>query len=387
MTQVVKAGFDEEKAPALSLILCSRNDQYMGNSRWRLETTLNYVADQVKALGRTKDIEILVADWGSDIPLRDVLRLTPAAAGIVSFMLIPPEIARVLQKDSPFPEVLALNAAARRARGAYIGRIDQDTLVGRRFLEVFFDIHEQRRQIEVRLESALLFSNVRTVPYRFAVRCPSLLAVEQFVDRFGSSLKLELKSKLPFYCYSVGILLLPHALWHECGGYDEEMLYMNGMEIDMINRLRQKYKLVNFGKIINYDFYHLEHYHPWVPRRSSVYRKTNDSDVFKGAFYPNNKNWGLTQYPLYVAPYSPPGGVAAMLQPDWHTHDEMHFTMLLLLMRMPLVCDTFAGWYIKLADIGNRWNRRGQKAWIAIRGETMHRWPWVLMELWAKKRE
>src|SRR5262245_26804950 len=112
----------------LSLILCSRNDNYMGDSRWRLETTLNYVADQVKALGRTKDVEVLVVDWGSAIPLRDVLRLTPEATGIVSFIWIPPEIARPLQKDSPFPEVLALNAAARRAKGTFVGRIDQDTL-------------------------------------------------------------------------------------------------------------------------------------------------------------------------------------------------------------------------------------------------------------------
>jgi len=96
----------------------------MGNSRWRLETTLNYVADQVKELGRAKDVEVLVADWGSEVPLREVLRLTPAAADIVSFVLIPPEIALPLQKDSPFPEVLALNAAARRAKGTYIGRID-----------------------------------------------------------------------------------------------------------------------------------------------------------------------------------------------------------------------------------------------------------------------
>jgi hypothetical protein len=36
----------------------------------------------------------------------------------VSFLQIPPETARALQKESPFPEVLALNAAARRARGS-----------------------------------------------------------------------------------------------------------------------------------------------------------------------------------------------------------------------------------------------------------------------------
>lgn len=164
---------DEVKKPTLSLILCSRNDEYMGNSRWRLETTLNYVADQVEVLGRTKDVEVLVADWGSDIPLRDVLRLTPAAALIVSFILIPPEIARALQKDSPFPEVLALNAAARRAKGAYIGRIDQDTLVGRRFLEVFFDLYDGKRQLAIPLDRALLYANRHAIPYWFAVRCPA----------------------------------------------------------------------------------------------------------------------------------------------------------------------------------------------------------------------
>src|SRR4051794_2589022 len=34
-------------SPVLSLILCSRNDAYMGNSRWRLETTLNFIGAEV----------------------------------------------------------------------------------------------------------------------------------------------------------------------------------------------------------------------------------------------------------------------------------------------------------------------------------------------------
>jgi hypothetical protein len=110
------------RKPLLTLVLCSRNDQYKGNSRWRLETTLNYAAQRVDELCREEDVEILVADWGSEIPVREVVQLSPTAANIVSFILIPPAIARDLQKDSPFPEVLALNAAAQRARGQYIGR-------------------------------------------------------------------------------------------------------------------------------------------------------------------------------------------------------------------------------------------------------------------------
>ena len=353
---------NKEKTPTLSLILCSRNDEYMGNSCWRLETTLNYVADQVEALGRTKDVEVIVADWGSDIPLREVLQLTPAASRIVSFMLIPPEIARPLQKDSPFPEVLALNAAARRARGTYIGRIDQDTLLGRRFLAVFFDIHEHRRQIEIPLESALLFSNVRMIPYRFAVRCPSLSVVEHFVERFGSRLKVEINSRRPYYWYSVGIWLLPRALWHECGGYDEAMLYMNGMEIDMINRLLQKYKLVNLGKIVEYDFYHLEHYHPWVPRKSSVYRKTNSDDNvgFKACFHPNNEKWGLVQYPLSLS-HPSTNSIAAISQRKWRARDRARFALLSLFLGAQITWDAFVRRSIKLVDTENRWVVHGER--------------------------
>jgi hypothetical protein len=359
----------KERKPVLSLILCSRNDEYMGNSRWRLETTLNYVSEQIEALGRAKDVEVLVTDWGSEVPLRDELRLNPATAGIVYFIHVPPEIAQSLQKDSPFPEVLALNAAARRARGRFIGRIDQDTLVGRRFLEAFFELYEEKRPIEIPLDSALLFSNVRMIPYRFAVRCPPLAAVGQFIERFGSNLKVELTSRKPFYWHSVGIWLLPRALWYECGGYDEEMLYMNSMEINMIERLLQKYKLINLGPITGCDFYHLEHYHPWVSRRSSVYRKNNS--LGRTLFHPNNEEWGLAQYALRVDPYPSADGIAVCSKRAGCLRDKIGLVLLFLQLSIQGPCDILV---LRLINAGKRWNSRRQKAWAAIKGKPMRRW-------------
>jgi hypothetical protein len=379
----------DKNRPILSLILCSRNDEYMGNSRWRLETTLNYVANRVEALGRAKDVEVLVADWGSEIPLREVLRLNPAAAQLVSFILIPPEIARPLQKDSPFPEVLALNAAARRAKGVYIGRIDQDTLVGRRFLQVFFELYEGKRKIEVPLERALLFSNVRMVPYRFAVRCSSIWVVEQFVERLGSSLKLEITRGWPFYYNSVGIWLLPHALWSECGGYDEELIYMNSMEIEMIKRLMQRYRLVNLGNIIEDDFYHLEHYHPWVPRKSSVYRRTNgyNRDAPIGVFDPNGEKWGLAQYFLYVDTYASPDDSAAMPRREWRARDEVTFSLLLLLVKIQIFCDILPAWCIKFLRPWLGVSRhRAKLVRDTIWGKPIRDWHRLLHELWITKR-
>jgi len=194
--------------PIFTLILCSRSDEYQGNSRWRLQTALNYVGQAVHQLGRQDDVEVIVVDWGSDTPLRDILNLTPAAARIVSFMLIPPEIARVEQKDSPFPEVLALNAAARLANGEYIGRIDQDTLVGMHFLKTLFWLYEKPRLL-VPFRHALMLSNRRRISVRFTAKSPSLWAVERLVRWFGRF--LPLMDPLPphlFYQSYVGIWLL-----------------------------------------------------------------------------------------------------------------------------------------------------------------------------------
>ena len=72
---------DLNSGKLLSLILCSRNDSYMGNSRWRLEVTLNLALINAKRANFLEDLEIIVSDWGSEIPLRDVLQLVPEAVG------------------------------------------------------------------------------------------------------------------------------------------------------------------------------------------------------------------------------------------------------------------------------------------------------------------
>ena len=155
------------------------------------------------------------------------------------------------------------------------------------------------------LPSALLFANQRMVPYRFAVRCPSQWAVDRYIGRFGRRLKIELSARRPFYKHGVGIWLIHRNLWDECGGYDERMIYANSQEVNMIARLMQKYEMVDLGKLVDYDFYHIEHYHSLEPRHSARYRKVNPGDRFARPenMHPNSKDWGLARYPLKVLPY------------------------------------------------------------------------------------
>jgi hypothetical protein len=307
--------------PKLSLILCTRNDSYQGNSVWRLQTALNYTAEAAALVGRLDDVEIVVGDWGSETPVRDALSLTSEAARITRFVTIPPEIARAEQKDSPFPEVLALNAAARRARGEYIGRIDQDILVSAHFLEKFFWLAEKQRLL-VPFDKAVLISNRRNIPYRVAVSLPSLAVVARYIRWFGRYLpRMDPPPAHLFYQCWIGILLMHRDIWHECGGYDESFIYMDFMEMDVILRLSSRYQVVDLGQLVDCAFYHLNHERPRVTRHVNRYRRKVNPwrtlDDMPEEFAPNSAEWGLARHDLEVLPGRAAEPAGSSFVPTW----------------------------------------------------------------------
>jgi hypothetical protein len=385
------------RAPILSLVLCSRSDQYMGNSIWRIATALNYAAQNIHELDRADDVEILVADWGSQTPLREILELSEAAAGIVSFILIPPELAQDLQRDSPFPEVLALNAAVRRARGMYIGRIDQDTLVGKHFLNTFFEMYESPR-LPVPLDGALLLSNRRRIPYRLANRCPPSWAIERFIDRFGES--LPLMNPLPphlFYQSYVGMWLLHRDLWIECGGYDESFLYMDWQEVDMILRLTPKYTLINLGELTDHDLYHLDHGNPRQPWGSDRKRKTNpvrSREQPPPRQHPNGPDWGLNEYPLQAMSALRPTHASNPSTSSLRYSQRFTFALLLLTTRTQIEWDrivTFSRQAVIrplrfLLSLSPVWTRRVRMARESVREQPLRNWPRSLARIRTGER-
>ncbi|HVW19138.1 MAG TPA: hypothetical protein VHB30_12910 [Solirubrobacteraceae bacterium] len=288
-----------DRRPLLSLVLCSRNDGFQGDSLWRLQTTVNHAARQAALLGRLESIEVIVSDWGSERPLRDAVRLSPDAARVTRFLTVPADLAREKQCDSPFAEVIAINAAARRARGDYIGRIDQDTLVGRRFLRWLFDA--ARDGATFPLEASVMISNRRRIPYRFAVRTPPFPVVERYVRSFGRILPAMGGGGSRFWEVYVGILLFHRDLWEQCAGYDESLIYYSYMEFDLFLRLASRYAAVDLGAIVGHDFHHLDHIPAWrsweeQPRsNNNVIRTPEDPPP---EFAPTGPGWGLAGHDL-----------------------------------------------------------------------------------------
>lgn len=377
----------------LSLLICSRSDQYQGNSLWRLEVALNYVCQTVYKLGREKEVEVLVIDWGSQKPLSAVLNLVPEAENIVSFLFIPPEVAKETQKDSPFPEVLALNAGVRRSKGKFIGRIDQDTLVGEHFLKTFFEMVEKQKLL-VPLDMTMMLSNRRCVPYRVAVRCPSFWCIDRFVRWFGQLLPL-MNPLPPFLWYKsfVGIWLLPRRVWFECGGYDERFIHMDWQEVDMMLRLSPKYHLINLGELTDHDLYHLDHASPlgaWEAKRNRRSNPTRDLNNRPEKFFPNNDDWGLVCYSLQLTPYSTRGKNLAMVnrqvqQPKW-----LELSVLLFFTGLQMALDqvllmTIIPAYKRTANVYALWAHRLGVLREKVCGQPLQSWPRLVKDLWVKR--
>lgn len=363
--------------PKLSLVLCARNDSYQGNAVWRLNTALNFVADRAEASGHASALEVLVVDWGSDSPLSETVKISPVASGVTSFLWVPPDTARALQRDSPFAEVLALNAGIRRARGEYVGRIDQDTLVGGRFLGWFFEEFAARRSgIPT---DAILLSNRRSIPYRFAAQCPSFSAVQRFVERSGPSLSLSwIQPDHLYYRSPIGLLLMHRELWHASQGYDETMIYFNYMEWDLVLRLKTRFPFVNLGRLVDHDFFHLDHEHPfgrWAPGRKVRKMNPERDEVVNvpPAFAPNGPDWGLATDPTLASADAHPSR-------DWRSAGgsragESRLSYAALWTRYKVRKGLDAAVLFLPAPV----KRRFMEARSAVEQEALHRWPGLLL--------
>ena len=294
----------------ISLILCSRNDSYMGNSRWRLETSINLALVNAKKAGVLNQLEIIVSDWGSEIPLRDVLQLVPEAEGRVKFIHTPEDIAIIEQKDSKFPEVIALNAAARRASGEYIGRIDNDTVVGAEFFRKFAKLHENNPTDEFDLKDSFLFVERRSVPYRISRLSLPLSQINWFINTFRKFFKIESATDWgkEFWWSPVGIMMFHRDIWNVCRGYDEKLIYWGWMEGDLALRLNQKHQIVEFSNYVGHDLYHLEHYSNLVEYKdrngAATPRKKNTPKLEGLNYNENSHSWGLGNYNIPLQVYS-----------------------------------------------------------------------------------
>jgi hypothetical protein len=251
----------------ISYLIASRNDHFCGNPMDRLALVLRRVLDVAK------DFEVVVADWGSDVPIYEAMKRQVPAKGKIRFLHISKSVTDGIQ--SSFSEVHALNAAVRRCRGTFAARIDQDTLIG--------DVFNAWATHVLQDDDRRVYFSMRRDLKPGVTRIDPNAPVWQGCPADWSH----------YLIGAVGILLAPRRLWHWMRGYDERLIFRNHMEHDLCVRFANLTGLRNLGVIVDCDFYHL--WHEEVTGKTVNEQKTLNRLVADALtnLRANDENWGL----------------------------------------------------------------------------------------------
>ena len=252
----------------LSYILVSRNDNYCGDSVGRLQTTLNHTGEILSKHGKLEESEVILTDWASpekNGSLYSRLELDSDIKQILKIVEVSPAIAAKHQKDSPFSEVHAMNVGFRKSSGKFFGRIDQDTLIGERFVNWFYnEFHVKDYGFQwplVAFSGRRNLSDEESVDYKKYIYDETLSKTVEICHphNFYSRVIPGTQNMFLFYGGAVGILLVERNLYEEAKGFNEDFIYMNNMDTEFLNRLRDAGSFYNLGLKCDGDFYHLNH--------------------------------------------------------------------------------------------------------------------------------
>ena len=279
----------------LSFVLCGRNDNYLGDFKYRITTAINYLCRNAKKIGRLKDIEVIIVDWNSEIPLAQEICIAKEISDVCKFIYVPPATASKYNPNGrPFNGPVALNVGIARADGEFILIMPADILFSVSALHNLFlllDAKNNTGNIAFDLNKTILNISRKMIPWQIVEKKPCLSEWDRF---------LQLHSAFLDYTHShlglssgMGAILMHNVLWEKAQGFDEKLKGWGWNDIELGLRINQFYPgidLDSFG-IIVYDMQQS----PKEKRRSIKYHNPHTVPFFIEA---GNTNWGLNNYKL-----------------------------------------------------------------------------------------
>ncbi len=283
----------------LTFVFSARNDNYMGNFLYRLTSAINFLARNLEIIGRLDQVEFLVADWNSDVPLQQAVSLSPAAASVTQFIRILPAMAKtVLPPDQIFHAAISFNSVIRRGTGKYVMMLDSDALLPCHSLRALFDLLEGRSGLPADPATTYFVADRRHVPWEMVQSEPTLEGWNDYLTTHGGELPVD--PGMPGLGICQGGWLAHRDIWHECRGYDESLAYWGWIDAELALRITQKHPWVQMSGV-GVQIFHMEH---WPRNRRGSHHKANPT-VVSQSYAVNNVNWGLGDKPLQVFPAGP----------------------------------------------------------------------------------
>lgn len=281
----------------LSICMMGRDDDYMLDFKYRITTTINYLARNLKQLGRLDEVEILVTDWGSEVPLAQTLPLSPEAGQICRFLYVPPAVVCAVQQGREgFHISFALNAGLRRAIGKFVVVSPTDTLITWHGLEAILELLKGNICLPVSIDHTYFFCSRYRVPWQFVKRQPTLAEWDRYLLLNTCELQGE-ESALFSLSKGAGVLMMHRSLWHDLRGTDERLGSWGWHEIEMALRVTEYHPWVELSSLGVVSF-HMDH--PPSGRRAFIVKEKANPRIYNLAFQINDENWGLGNHELEI---------------------------------------------------------------------------------------
>lgn len=281
----------------LSICIMGRDDDYMLNFKYCIATTINYIARNLKQLGCLDDVEILVTDWGSQVPLAQTLLLSPESGQVCRFVYVPLPVVRAVQNGGEnLHMALAMNSGLRRACGKFLMAFSADTLIPKHSLETILKLLNGELHVPIDVEHTYFLLSRYHVPWQFVKRQPNLNEWDRYLLLHAG--EFEREGGAVFSISSgAGAIMMHRSLWHQFRGVDETLAGWGAHDVELGLRVTQYHPWVELSSL-GVSLFHMDH-SPFDGRQSVIRQKRN-SLIYNPVFQVNDENWGLGNYELEI---------------------------------------------------------------------------------------
>lgn len=287
-----------DKECLLSVVITGRDDGYMPDFRYRLQTTLDHFSRNIELLGLADAVEIIFVDWGSEPPLAETLPVAAGTRNVVRWLHVPAAtISEVLGSAGGFHNTLAFNAGLRRSQGRFVAFFPADAIVPVHALAQLVELLEGKIECPVRAEEALWFIARGHVPWQFVSTQPTIEEWDRYLWLNAWAIPID-EETAPSFFGGAAAFLLSRSLWLACGGLDESLGGYGGSDNDLGFRIGTRYPWLDLT-FLGIRAYHMEH-GPGGTRGESV--KKGNALLYDRPFQANSDDWGLATSALPLIP-------------------------------------------------------------------------------------
>ena len=172
--------------PLITFCICGKDDNYVDDFLYRIETTINYICQEIEEIKKGKDFELIIVDWASKKPMHDTLSLNSNLKSSVNFLYITENFLKDSQYNRDnIPICYALNLAIRRASGKFIFVTSADIILNGCSLLALFNICSKEIKTTFTTEKSYFTIGRKHIPWEIISQQPNPFFLKNYLERNG----------------------------------------------------------------------------------------------------------------------------------------------------------------------------------------------------------